>query len=93
MVLAFAVQRGWSVWVTSGSEEKINRATEMGAKGGVSYKEDGWEKKLLNLLPEGRMWIDAVVDSAGGDIVDKTLRLLKVSCLQMYIGFCVLTLA
>ncbi|KAK2758246.1 hypothetical protein FQN54_004091 [Arachnomyces sp. PD_36] len=82
MALRFAVARGAEVWVTSGDEGKIRRAVEeMGAKGGVSYKEEKWERKLLGMLPEGegrrRREFDLIVDGAGGDVVEKGARLLK----------------
>jgi len=77
-VLQFAVAMGCRVYVTSGSEEKIGRAKEMGAVGGVSYKKADWEKELMKLLPKDRPWLDAVVDGAGGDICAKTLKILKV---------------
>lgn len=77
-VLQFAVARGCNVFVTSGSEEKIARAVALGAKGGVVYREKAWEKKLAGLLPKDRPYLDAVVDGAGGDIVGKAGRLLKV---------------
>lgn len=78
MVLRFAVARGADVFVTSSSEEKIQKAVELGAKGGVNYKEEGWEKKLLGLLPAGKKSFDAIIDGAGGDIVEKGTKLLKV---------------
>ena len=78
MVLAFAVARGADVFVTSSSEEKLRRAVELGAKGGVNYKEEGWEKKLRGMLPQGKRNFDAVIDGAGGDSIDKATRLLKV---------------
>ena len=77
MVLGFASRMGVNVFVTSGSEEKLERAKELGAKGGVNYKEEGWEKRLKALLPEGRKWLDAIIDGAGGDIVEKGAKLLK----------------
>ncbi|KAL1956914.1 hypothetical protein VTO42DRAFT_6661 [Malbranchea cinnamomea] len=77
MVLAFAVARGADVYVTSSSEEKLKRAVELGAKGGVNYKEEGWDKKLLGMLPEGKRNFDAVIDGAGGDAIEKATRLLK----------------
>lgn len=77
MALLFAVQSGARVWVTSGSKEKIERAVGMGAKGGVVYKEAGWEKKLLDMLPKDRKFLDAIVDGAGGDVVEKGAKLLK----------------
>ncbi|KAF1976562.1 NAD(P)-binding protein [Bimuria novae-zelandiae CBS 107.79] len=77
MVLLFGVARGCNVYVTSGSAEKIERAVGLGAKGGVSYKEEGWEKKLKGLLPKERPYFDAIVDGAGGDVVGKGVKLLK----------------
>ncbi|KAK2742737.1 hypothetical protein FQN55_007678 [Onygenales sp. PD_40] len=77
MVLRFAVARGVDVVVTSSSEEKLKRAIELGAKGGVNYKEDGWEKKALSLLPQGKKNFDAIIDGAGGDAIEKSVRLLK----------------
>jgi NADPH:quinone reductase-like Zn-dependent oxidoreductase len=77
MVLLFAAAMGVNVWVTSGSAEKIERARGLGARGGVSYKEDAWEKKLLGMLGKERPAFDAIIDGAGGDIVAKATRLLK----------------
>lgn len=36
--LQLCVAQGAKVYVTSGSEDKIRRAVELGARGGVSYK-------------------------------------------------------
>ncbi|KAF2870786.1 hypothetical protein BDV95DRAFT_495413 [Massariosphaeria phaeospora] len=77
MVLLFAVAQGCNVYVTSGDAAKIDKAVKLGAKGGVSYKEKGWEKTLLSMLPKERKWVDAIVDGAGGDVVSKGARLLK----------------
>ena len=79
MVLRLAVARGADVYVTSSSADKIKKAVELGAKGGVSYKEEGWEKTLLGLLPAGKTSFDAIIDGAGGDSVEKGCKLLKVS--------------
>ena len=43
--------------VTSSSEEKIDRAKELGAEGGVLYTEDGWA--------EAAGPVDVVLDSVG----------------------------
>ncbi|KAL4778162.1 hypothetical protein BJX76DRAFT_366665 [Aspergillus varians] len=77
ITLLFAVARGADVYVTSSSEDKLQRSIELGAKGGVNYKENGWEKKLLGLLPKGKKNFDAVIDGAGGDSVEKSVKLLK----------------
>jgi NADPH:quinone reductase-like Zn-dependent oxidoreductase len=79
MALLFAVAAGANVYVSSGSEEKIDRAKTMGAKGGINYKEKGWEKTLKALLPKERQFLDAIIDGAGGDVVEKGARLLKVT--------------
>ncbi|KAF2136684.1 uncharacterized protein K452DRAFT_237092 [Aplosporella prunicola CBS 121167] len=68
---------GAEVWVTSGTQEKLERARrDLGVCGGVVYKEETWERKLLALLPEGERF-DVVIDGAGGDVVDKGVKLLK----------------
>jgi len=79
MALVFATAAGCNVYVTSGDEEKIKKATALGAKGGVIYKEKDWDKQLLSKLPKDRPLFDAVIDGAGGDICQKAPRLLKVS--------------
>ncbi|BFZ57731.1 hypothetical protein PYCC9005_004784 [Savitreella phatthalungensis] len=73
--LQFAVAAGCEVWVTSGSEEKISRAVELGAKGGVSYKTAKWGKVLAGKLGKDRF--DLVIDSAGGNIVADVLPCIK----------------
>lgn len=77
-VLQFVVAMGGNAYVTSASQEKIDKAKAMGAKGGVSYKTEGWEKELKKQLPKDRPYIDAIVDGAGGDVMAKGVRLLKV---------------
>lgn len=77
MVLQFAVATKCNVFVTSSSEEKIARAKDLGARGGVNYKEADWDQKLASLLPSTRPYIDAIIDGAGGDIVLRTYKLLK----------------
>ncbi|KND93018.1 putative zinc-type alcohol dehydrogenase-like protein YogA [Tolypocladium ophioglossoides CBS 100239] len=76
-VLQFAVAFGCNVFVTSGDQAKIDRAEQIGAKGGVIYKNDAWEKDLQGMLPSNRPFLDAVIDGAGGNIVSKSVRLLK----------------
>lgn len=78
MALLFATSLGAEVWVSSGIEEKVERAKSLGAKGGVIYKEEGWEKKLLKMAGGE---LDVIIDGAGGDIVAKSVRLLRVRLL------------
>ncbi|KAJ1331470.1 zinc-binding alcohol dehydrogenase/oxidoreductase [Microdochium nivale] len=89
-VLQFAVAKGCSVYVTSGDPGKIERARKLGAAGGVSYRDKDWDKQLLKQLPKSRPFIDAIIDGAGGDIMNRAVRLLKpggvVSCYGMTTG-------
>ena len=61
--MQFAVAKGCNVYVTSGSDEKINHALALGAKAGVNYKKENWHKELQSMSGG----FDAIVDSAGGD--------------------------
>jgi NADPH:quinone reductase-like Zn-dependent oxidoreductase len=63
------------VWVTSGSEEKLERAISLGAKGGINYKTEKWGKALAKQL--GGAKFDLVIDSAGGNIVADVLPVIQ----------------
>lgn len=86
-VLQFAVALGMNAYVTSGNQDKIDQAKNMGAKGGVSYKDEGWEKILKKQLPKDRPYLDTVIDGAGGNIISKAARLLKVMTGSSYLFF------
>ena len=57
--LQFAVALGVEVWVTSSSPDKLRRAVQLGAAGGVSYRDKDWKAQLQQAVPDG---FDAVVD-------------------------------
>lgn len=78
MSLLYAVAAGANVYVSSGSQEKIDKAISLGAKGGINYKEKDWDKKLKELLPKDRKKLDAIIDGAGGDVAEKGAKLLRV---------------
>ncbi|KAI8982793.1 NAD-P-binding protein [Trametes punicea] len=78
VALQLCVARGANVYVTSGNEDKIRKAVELGAKGGVSYKADDWPSQLAVLLKKnGASSLNAVIDAGGGDILRKTSSILK----------------
>ena len=89
-VLQFAVALGHNVWVTSGSEAKLQRAQQLGARGGVLYTGGEWHRDLAAMLPADRPYLDAVVDGAGGDIVVRTTSILRhgglISCYGMTVA-------
>ena len=66
----FAIAAGAEVYVTSSSEEKIERALALGAKGGVNYGEERWSSKFVKQFGG----VDVVIDSAGGDGFGQLLR-------------------
>ena len=89
-VLQFAVALGANVYVSSSSEDKIAKAKQMGALGGVNYKDGNWDKALTAILPAERPYLDAIIYGAGGDIVVKGLNVLKpggvIVCYGMTVG-------
>jgi zinc-binding alcohol dehydrogenase/oxidoreductase len=70
-VMQFAIAAGASVYVTSGSDEKINQAVALGAKGGVNYKSEAWYKTLQAQAGN----FDVIIDSAAGDGFSKLIDL------------------
>jgi zinc-binding alcohol dehydrogenase/oxidoreductase len=58
----FALAMGAEVYVTSGSDEKLKKALEMGAKGTANYKTENWHKQLA----KDSGGFDLIIDSAGG---------------------------
>ncbi|QDV38718.1 zinc-binding dehydrogenase [Tautonia plasticadhaerens] len=73
LALQFALALGARVFVTSGSEAKLERARALGAKGGVSYRDDDWPSKLRELAGAP----DVVIDSAGGEGFGRCVDLLR----------------
>ncbi|WP_375418321.1 zinc-binding dehydrogenase [uncultured Hymenobacter sp.] len=71
LALQFCVARGAEVWVTSGSDEKLARAQELGARGGLNYKTEKW---ATDLVKQAGGAFDVIIDSAGGpafaDLID-----------------------
>lgn len=72
--LQFAVAAGANVYVTSSSPEKIKKAVELGAKGGVNYKDPNAGAELKKLLNGAK--ISAVIDGSGGQLFDQFVRVM-----------------
>jgi zinc-binding alcohol dehydrogenase/oxidoreductase len=64
---------GARVFVTSGSDEKIERAKELGAEGGVNYDSENWVKELRSMTGG----VDLSVDSIGGEVFDALVTIAK----------------
>lgn len=70
-VLQFAVAYQARVYVTSGSDEKINKAKALGAIEGFNYKDPEWHQKALKEAGG----FDIIIDSAGGNEFSKFIEL------------------
>ena len=70
--ILWCLHHGAEVYVTSGSDEKINVAKKLGAAHGENYKDPDCYKKLRQLSGG----FNAVIDSAGGDAVNPILDTL-----------------
>ncbi|HWK05018.1 MAG TPA: zinc-binding dehydrogenase [Puia sp.] len=64
--LQYAIAAGAQVYVTSGSDEKIDKAMALGALGGVNYKKPDWVEILRSLAGS----FDVTIDGAAGEGMD-----------------------
>ncbi len=71
MGLQFALAIGCNVYVTSGNNNKILRAVDLGAKRGYNYKDEHWAKQMKS---DGASF-DVILDSAGGSNFNEYLKL------------------
>jgi NADPH:quinone reductase-like Zn-dependent oxidoreductase len=69
----FALANGNEVFVTSGNDEKILKAKEIGASGGVNYHADHFPKSLLEMSGG----FDVVVDSAAGKGFSELVKMMN----------------
>lgn len=61
--LQFALAAGATVFVTSGSDAKLERAKMLGAHGGINYHQADWANQLQKQVGG----FDVIIDSAGGE--------------------------
>ena len=73
-LLQIGARLGARVYVTSGSDAKLDAARAHGAAGGVNHQDQKWPDALIALIG-GRP--DIVVDGAGGETFNKALDLVK----------------
>jgi zinc-binding alcohol dehydrogenase/oxidoreductase len=72
-VVQMAAALGARVFVTSGSNEKIKKAKELGAEGGFNYNSEDWSKELKSMTGG----VDLSVDHVGGEGFDTLVSLAK----------------
>lgn len=69
----FAIAAGCKVYVTSSSNDKIAKATAIGALGGANYTTPDWHKQLA----KDSGGFDVIIDGAGGEGFSKLVDLAK----------------
>jgi NADPH:quinone reductase-like Zn-dependent oxidoreductase len=72
-LVQIAAALGARVFVTSGSDEKIEKAKELGAEGGVNYNVEKWSKELRSMTGG----VDLSADTIGGEVFDALLSIAK----------------
>jgi zinc-binding alcohol dehydrogenase/oxidoreductase len=76
-VATFLVQMasalGARVFVTSGSDEKIEESKSFGAEGGVNYNSEDWSRELKSMTGG----VDLSVDHVGGDAFNALVSLAR----------------
>lgn len=68
-----AIALGAEVWVTSGNEQKIQSAVNLGAKGGILYTNPHWGKEIHNSIGG----FDCIIDGTGGNEFNQLLEAVK----------------
>ncbi|MEQ9592737.1 MAG: zinc-binding dehydrogenase [Cyclobacteriaceae bacterium] len=69
----FAQAAQAKVYITSGSDEKIEKALKMGAKGAFNYR----RQDLYDQLWKTKGGFDLIIDSAGGEQLNSYLKILR----------------
>jgi zinc-binding alcohol dehydrogenase/oxidoreductase len=68
--LQFSIALKGRTFVTSGSDEKIDRAKKLGAEGAANYKEDKWVEKLQKMAGSFDIIIDGSAGPGTGDLLN-----------------------
>lgn len=69
----FALACGANVYVTSSSDDKLDKAMKIGAKGVANYTEADWHKKLQ----ADTHGFDLVIDSGGGENFNTLIKMMR----------------
>lgn len=82
--LQFAVAAGLRTIITSSSDEKLDRARNMGANETINYKQNGkWQEQARQLTGEG---VDHVIEVGGSDTIPRSLQALRTYGTMSLIG-------
>jgi zinc-binding alcohol dehydrogenase/oxidoreductase len=70
VTLQIAAAIGANVYVTSSSDEKIEKAIKLGAAGGINYRSENWVDKLKKISGGANLLIDSIGGSTFTDLID-----------------------
>ena len=73
--LQIAAALGAEVFVTSGSDEKLDRARQLGAKAGFNYRTSNWVQEVK--AATGGQGADVIIDGTGGRTFDQALDAVR----------------
>lgn len=82
LAFLFALAKGANVYITTSSDEKLEKAVKLGAKGGYNYKKETSYKDLWKT----RGGFDVILDSAGGEQLDNYIKILRPSGRLVFYG-------
>jgi NADPH:quinone reductase-like Zn-dependent oxidoreductase len=80
--ILWCVSKGAQVYVSSGSQEKIAAAKQLGAIDGADYHQEN----CYSSLKKAAGGFDAIIDSAGGDAINSLLDTLKPAGRYVFFG-------
>lgn len=73
--IQLAQHAGAKVFVTAGTDEKVQRCVALGAELGINYKTEDFAERLLSAT--GATGVDVILDCVGGEYLQRNLLLLK----------------
>lgn len=74
LALQMAVAKGTNVFVSSSDDEKLEKAMQLGAKGGVNYKKENWVKDVIQQMDGGA---EVIIDSIGGSSFHDFIKIAR----------------
>ena len=76
---------GCTVYVTAGSDKKCKFCKKIGADEAINYKKTDFEKKIKDITQ--RKGVDVILDSIGGNYVEKNIKILSKNGFLINIGW------
>jgi zinc-binding alcohol dehydrogenase/oxidoreductase len=70
LALKYAIAAGAEVYVTSGSQDKIDKAKELGAIEGFIYKDESWTQKAKEITGGFEVILDSASGNGFGSLID-----------------------